>query len=44
MWMEGVQAAMLTRNLQPDQWRNREEWRLVSGRRQQLFKKKKPDR
>jgi hypothetical protein len=21
-----------TRNLEPDQWRNREEWRLVSGR------------
>ena len=43
MWMEGVQAAMTTRNLEPDQWRNREEWRLVSGRRRQLFKKK-PDR
>jgi len=22
-WMEGVQAAMKTRNLEPDQWRNR---------------------
>jgi len=32
-WMEGLQAAMTTRNLEPDQWRNREEWRLVSGRR-----------
>jgi hypothetical protein len=32
-WMEGVKAAMTTRNLEPDQWRNREEWRLVSGRR-----------
>jgi hypothetical protein len=21
-WMEGVQAAMTTRNLEPDQWRN----------------------
>ena len=31
-WTEGVQAAMTTRNLEPDQWRNREEWRLVSGR------------
>ena len=30
-WMEAVQAAMTTRNLEPDQWRNREEWRLVSG-------------
>ena len=36
MWMEGVQAAMTTRNLEPDQWRNREEWCLVSGR--QLLK------
>ena len=32
-WMEGVQAAMTKKNLQTDQWRNREEWRLVSGRR-----------
>jgi hypothetical protein len=37
--MEGVQAAMKTKNLEPDQWRNREEWRLVSGRRQQLLEK-----
>ena len=37
-WMEGVQAAMTTRNLEPDQWRNREEWRLVSGRRRQMLK------
>ena len=35
-WMEGVKAAMTTRNLETDQWRNREEWRLVSGRRRQL--------
>ena len=41
-WMEEVQAAMTTRNLELDQWRNREEWRLVSGKRRQLFKK--PDR
>jgi len=41
-WMEGVQAAMTTRNLEPDHWRNREEWRLDSGRRRQMFKK--PDR
>jgi hypothetical protein len=34
--MEGVQAAM-TRNLEQDQWRNREEWRLVSGRWRQLL-------
>jgi hypothetical protein len=26
-WMERVQAAIV-RNLEPDQWRNREEWRL----------------
>jgi hypothetical protein len=31
--MDGVQAAMTARNLEQDQWRNREEWRLVSGRR-----------
>ena len=36
-WMEGVQAAMTTRNLETDQWRNREEWRLVSGERRQLL-------
>jgi ribosomal protein L20 len=33
LWMKRVQAAMTTGNLEPDQWRNREEWRLVSGRR-----------
>ena len=38
-WMEGVQAAMTTRNSEPDQWKNREEWRLVSRRRRQLLKK-----
>jgi len=37
-WMEGVQAAMTIRNLEPDQWSNREEWHLVSGRRRQLLK------
>jgi hypothetical protein len=36
-WMEGVQAAMRTRNLEPDQWRNREEWCLVCGRWRQLL-------
>jgi hypothetical protein len=35
--MEGVQAAMTARNLEPYQWRNKEEWRLVSGRRRQLL-------
>jgi len=42
MWMEGVQAAMITGNLELDRWRNREEWRLVSGKRRQLLKT--PDR
>jgi len=37
-WMKGVQEAMTTRNSEPDQWRNREDWRLVSGRRRQLLK------
>jgi hypothetical protein len=37
-WMERVQAAMTTRNLEPYQWSNREEWRLVSGRRRQLLR------
>jgi hypothetical protein len=27
------------KELEPDKWRNREEWRLVSERRLQLFKK-----
>jgi hypothetical protein len=35
--VEGVQAAMATINLNADQWRSREEWRLVSGRRRQLL-------
>ena len=38
MWTEGVQAAMTTGNLGSEQWRNREEWRLVCGRRRQLLK------
>jgi hypothetical protein len=41
-WIERVQAAVTSRNLEPDQWRNREEWSLRSGRRWQLFNK--PDR
>ena len=35
--IEGVQAAMTTGNLEPDKWRNREEWRSVSGRWRQLL-------
>jgi len=42
-WMEGVQAAVTTRNLELDQWRNREEWRLVSGRWRQLLRKNRTD-
>jgi hypothetical protein len=30
-WMEGVQAAMTTRNLEPNQWRNMEEWLPLDG-------------
>ena len=37
-WMEGVQAGMTTRNLEPDKWRNRQEWRLVSRKWRQLLK------
>jgi hypothetical protein len=36
--MEGVQTDITTRSLETDQWRNREEWRLVSGRWRQLSK------
>jgi hypothetical protein len=36
-WIEAVQAAMTARNMEPDLWRNREEWRLVSERRRQLL-------
>jgi hypothetical protein len=32
-WMEGVQAAMTTRNLEPDKWRKRGALRLYSGRK-----------
>jgi L-amino acid N-acyltransferase YncA len=34
----GLEAAMTTRNLEPDQWRNREEWHSVSRRQRQLLK------
>jgi len=36
MWMEGVRAAMKTRHLEEDQWLNRKEWCLGSGRWRQL--------
>jgi hypothetical protein len=41
--MEGIQAAM-TRNLDPDQWRNREEWRLVSRDGDSCYKTGEIDR
>jgi hypothetical protein len=36
--MKPVQAAKKVRNLEQNQWGNREEWRLVSGRRRQLYR------
>jgi hypothetical protein len=40
-WMEGVRAAIKTRHLEADQWLNRKEWCLGSGRRQQLSQDRK---
>jgi hypothetical protein len=40
-WMEGVQAAMTTRNLEPDQWRNRG---MAFGFRKTVIAVVKPDR
>ena len=40
-WMEGVQAAMEKRHLETDQWLNRKEWCLGSGRRRQLSQDRK---
>jgi chaperonin cofactor prefoldin len=34
--MEGVRAVMKARHLEADQWLNRKEWCLGSGRRRQL--------
>ena len=39
--MEGVRAAMKTRHLEADQWLNRKEWCLGSGRRRQLSQDRK---
>ena len=41
MQMEGVRAAMKTRHLEADQWLNRKEWCLGSGRRRQLSQDRK---
>jgi hypothetical protein len=38
-WMEGVQAAVTTGNLETNRWRNREEWQLVCGRWRQMLKR-----
>ena len=35
-WVEGVQEAMIVRGLEADQWMDREEWRLVSGRQRKM--------
>src|SRR5215475_7375069 len=32
-WMESIRSAMTTRHLEVDQWLNRKEWCLGSGRR-----------
>jgi hypothetical protein len=40
-WMKGVRAAMETRHLEADQWLNRKEWCLGSGRRRQLSQDRK---
>jgi hypothetical protein len=40
-WMEGVRAAMKTRLLEADQWLNRKECCLGSGRRRQLSQDRK---
>jgi hypothetical protein len=39
--MEGVRAAMKTRHLEEDQWLNRKELCLGSGRRRQLSQDRK---
>jgi len=40
-WMEGVRAAMKTRHLEADQWLNRKEGCLGSGRQRQLSQDRK---
>ena len=42
--MEGVRAAMKTRHLEADQWLNRKEWCLGSGRRRRLSQDRKDRR
>ena len=40
-WMEGVQEAMIVRALEADQWKDREEWRLVYGRQRKMSRYRK---
>jgi hypothetical protein len=40
-WMVGVRAVMKTRHLEADQWLNRKEWCLGSGRGRQLSQDRK---
>jgi len=40
-WMEGVRTTMKTRHLEADQWLNRKEWCLGSGRQRQLSQDRK---
>jgi hypothetical protein len=40
-WMEGVRAAMTTRNLETYQWLNRKDWCLGSRRWRQLSEDRK---
>jgi hypothetical protein len=40
-WVEGVRAAIKTRHLEADQWLNRKECCLGSGRRRQLSQDRK---
>ena len=43
MDVDGQSTSSHDRNLEPDQWRNRYEWRLVSGRWRQLLRKNRTD-
>jgi hypothetical protein len=40
-WKDGVRAVMKKRHLELDQWLNRKEWCLGSGRRRQLSQDRK---
>jgi len=36
-WMEGIRKAMNERNLNEDQWEDREQWSLGAGKRRTTF-------